>query len=97
MNKSEQYISVSYRGRNFMVVEGSQRHVHLALARDAFFEGHHDLAAKQFSKAIKAHGCAFSAREQQGHGQDDTYYTMLAQHAKAQVALDSSTRIGKWV
>jgi len=57
------YISVQYKGNNFMCVEGSKRADALQRANRAWAMGYDDLALDLFEEAKQAEGCAFKHRE----------------------------------
>ena len=64
MNKTN-YVSVQFKGSNYMVVEGSKRADVLARANRAWIMGYEDLATNLFQEALDADGCAFAHRERQ--------------------------------
>ena len=62
MNKVN-YISVQFKGSNYMCVEGSKRANVLERANRAWAMGYDDLAKELFQEALDAEGCAFKHRE----------------------------------
>ena len=56
------YISVQFKGSNYMVVDGSKRADVLARANRAWIMGYEDLASELFNEALNADGCAFTHR-----------------------------------
>ena len=56
-------IATPYKGRNYMVIEGSERHLNLQLAESAWRDGNPQLATDYVTKALDSLGCPFEARE----------------------------------
>ena len=59
------YISVQFKGSNYMCVEGSKRADCLFRANRAWTMGYDDLAHDLFEEAKSSDGCAFAHRERQ--------------------------------
>ena len=59
----DDYISVQFKGSNYMVVQGSKRADVLQRANRAWSMGYDDLAKELFQEALDAEGCAFKHRE----------------------------------
>ena len=57
------YISVQFKGSNYMCVQGSKRANILERANRAWSMGYNDLATELFDEALAADGCAFEHRE----------------------------------
>jgi hypothetical protein len=56
-------VGASYMGRQFMVIEGTERHNLIRLADTAAREGRHNDAQAHLKQATVAFGCPFEARE----------------------------------
>lgn len=63
MNKVVNYISVQFKGSNYMCVEGSKRANTLERANRAWTMGYDELAKELFEEALESEGCAFHHRE----------------------------------
>ena len=57
------YISVSFKCKNYMCVEGSKKEYALRRANRAWVMGYDDLATDLFGEALEADGCAFEHRQ----------------------------------
>ena len=62
-NNSHQPVAVTFKGRNYMCIEGSPRAERLRRANRAWTMGYDELASVEFQCALDAPGCAFEARE----------------------------------
>jgi len=59
------YVSVSFKCKQYMCVEGSPRENVLRRANRAWVMGYDDLATDLFSEALDSKGCAFQHRQQE--------------------------------
>ncbi len=66
MNKTDitfPIVAVTFKGANYMCVEGSKRADALRRAHRAWVMGYDDLSNDLFNEALESPGCAFEARE----------------------------------
>ena len=57
------YVSVQFKGRNYMCIEDSRRAIILTAANEAYSQGEHDIANSLLAEALTAPGCAFEHRD----------------------------------
>ena len=62
------YIAVTFKGANYMCVEGSDRARWLREANTAWLMGYENLCREGFQRAMASDGCAFEHREAQTNG-----------------------------